>query len=195
MHTRRRFSISILALVGCNFAQAKDTGIRLVAAARERTLQRETYDGTYRKIGYPLGDVPAHLGVCTDVVIRAYRRQGIDLQVLVHEDMTRAFSAYPRTWGLRQPDPNIDHRRVPNLQVFLARHGATRPISRDPGAYLPGDLVTWRLPGNLPHIGIVSDQFADGTKTPKIIHNIGAGSVEDDILFSYPITGHYRFPK
>lgn len=195
MYSRRSFTVTIVALLGSQGALADDFARGLVEAARERTRRRETYDGAYRKIGYPLGDVPDHLGVCTDLVIRAYRHQGIDLQVLVHEDMTRTFGSYPKTWGLRRPDPNIDHRRVPNLQVFLSRHGTTYPISRAPADYVAGRLVTWRLPGNLPHIGIVSDQFVRGTERPKIIHNIGAGPVEDDVLFNYPITGHYRYPK
>lgn len=195
MHSRRNFSLAIVALPCARHALADDSAKRLVEAARERTLRRETYDGAYRRIGYPLGDVPAHLGVCTDLVIRAYRRLGIDLQVLVHEDMARNFSAYPTTWGMKRTDRNIDHRRVPNLQVFFARKGRQRPVSPLPSAYAAGELVTWMLPGNLPHIGIVSNQPVQGTQRPKIIHNIGAGPVEDDILFNYPITGRYRYPK
>jgi uncharacterized protein YijF (DUF1287 family) len=165
----------------------------LVDAARQRTRQHERYDGSYRVIAYPMGDVPSDRGVCTDLVIRAYRALKVDLQVLVHEDMTRAFSVYPPLWGLRRPDRNIDHRRVPNLQKFFERAGANLPATRSPEDYQQGDLVTWMLPGNLPHIGIVSDQKVSGSPKPKIIHNIGAGPVEDDILFAYPITGHYRF--
>jgi uncharacterized protein YijF (DUF1287 family) len=164
----------------------------LVEAARGRTRQREVYDGSYRAIAYPLGDVPADRGVCTDLVIRAYRSIQIDLQVLVHEDMTRNFAAYPQLWGLRRPDRNIDHRRVPNLQRFFERAGADLAVTAKPEDYVEGDLVTWMLPGNLPHIGIVSDRkTAEGR--PRILHNIGAGPVEDDILLAYPITGHYRF--
>jgi uncharacterized protein YijF (DUF1287 family) len=195
MFSRRNFSASIAALLSCSHASAEVFALKLVEAARERTLRRETYDGTYRRIRYPMGDVPDHLGVCTDLVIRAYRRQGIDLQALVHQDMSRRFASYPRTWGLKAPDPNIDHRRVPNLEVFLARHGKALAVSSVPAHYLAGNLVTWRLTGNLPHIGIVSDQIVPGHQRPRIIHNIGAGPVEDDILFSYPITGHYRYPK
>lgn len=198
MHTRRTFSASLVALLSCSPGWASPASAlsrKLVEAARERTLRPETYDGSYRRIAYSMGDVPDHLGVCTDLVVRAYRRLGIDLQVLVHEDMSRRFSAYPAAWGLKAPDPNIDHRRVPNLQVFLTRHGRAFAISDDPAKYLAGSLVTWRLPGNLPHIGIVSDQRVAGTQRPRIIHNIGAGPVEDDILFRYPITGHYRYPR
>jgi uncharacterized protein len=164
----------------------------LVSAAREQTRSRVIYDGTYTRIAYPLGDVPANRGVCTDVVIRAYRAIGIDLQVLVHEDMRTNFALYPRIWGLTKPDTNIDHRRVPNLQKFLERAGAKVGISRNDADYLPGDLVTWMLPGNLPHIGIVSDRRLPGGR-PFVIHNIGAGPVEDGILFEYPVTGHYRY--
>lgn len=195
VYSRRTFPLAILALLGSQGALADDFARRLVEAARKRTLRRERYDGSYRRIGYPLGDVPDELGVCTDLVIRAYRSQGIDLQVLVHEDMTRSFRSYPTTWGMKHPDRNIDHRRVPNLQAFLARKGTAYPVSPSPEAYRAGALVTWRLPGNLPHIGIVSDRLVKGTRRPLIIHNIGAGPVEDDILFSYPITGHYRYPK
>ena len=149
-------------------------------------------------MGYPGGDVPADLGVCTDVVIRSYRKLGVDLQALVHRDMAANFNAYPskRIWGLIRPDPNIDHRRVPNLQVFFTRQGKSLPISRNPQDYLPGDLVSWRLPGNLPHIGIVTDKFAADSGNPLIVHNIGAGPRIEDSLFSYDITGHYRYlPK
>src|SRR5690606_2953727 len=165
----------------------------LVNAARGRIPLHETYDPAYFSIAYPNGDVPNDRGVCSDVVIRAYRQLGIDLQVLVHEDMARNFSAYPRIWGLRSTDKNIDHRRVPNLQRFLERQDAELPITTDGKDYLPGDLVTWMLPGNLPHIGIISDTWADGSDRPLVLHNIGAGTAEDDILFTYRITGHYRF--
>ncbi|HET7842766.1 MAG TPA: DUF1287 domain-containing protein [Xanthomonadales bacterium] len=170
-----------------------DDATALVAAARARTRLHEVYDGAYRTIAYPGGDVPSDRGVCTDLVIRSYRALGIDLQVFVHEDMRAHFDAYPKTWGLRRPDRNIDHRRVPNLQAFLVRSGASVAVTRDAGDYDAGDLVTWLLPGNLPHIGIVSDRRMSGGTRPLVLHNIGAGPVEDDILFAYPITGHYRW--
>ncbi len=170
-----------------------DLPTRLVAAAHARTARRVTYDGAYRAIPYPNGDVPDSLGVCTDVVIRAYRAVGIDLQRLVHEDMRADFRAYPDLWGLTRPDPNIDHRRVPNLQAFLRRRGAELPTSDDPAAYRPGDLVTWMLPGNLPHIGIVSDRRTADGRRPLIIHNIGRGPVAEDALLLFPITGHFRY--
>lgn len=168
-------------------------GHRLVQAAIERTTHQVIYDGSYRQIDYPGGDVPEGIGVCTDVVIRSYRAVGIDLQLLVHEDMAEAFTAYPTIWGLNRPDPNIDHRRVPNLQTFFTRHGTRLPESRDPNGYKPGDLVTWVLPGNLPHIGIVANHRSTGGARPLIIHNIGAGPEMEDILFKFPITGHYRY--
>lgn len=164
---------------------------QLVNAALSQTLQPVIYDSSYRAIAYPLGDVPATYGVCSDVVIRAYRQIGIDLQKLVHEDMKANFSLYPNIWGLKKPDTNIDHRRVPNLEKFFARHGKILPISANPADYKAGDIVSWRVP--LPHIGIVSTlKTADG-KRPLIIHNIGLGPQIEDILFNYPIQGHFRY--
>jgi len=167
--------------------------LQLVDAALERTHHRMAYGFSYRKIGYPGGDVPDHIGVCTDVVIRTYRAIGIDLQKTVHEDMNRNFATYPQIWGLDRPDSNIDHRRVPNLQRFFSRNGTTLPKSNDPEDYAPGDLVTWMLPGNLPHIGIVIDRRSTDGRRPLIVHNIGAGPQLGDVLFDFPITGHYRY--
>jgi uncharacterized protein YijF (DUF1287 family) len=164
----------------------------LVAAAVSQTRQPVTYDGAYRVIPYPNGDVPANVGVCTDVIIRAYRAVGLDLQRLVHEDMRSAFSSYPNLWGLKRPDRNIDHRRVPNLQTFFARRNAALPRSSNPADYQPGDLVTWRLPGNLPHIGIVSSARASSGRL-MLVHNIGRGPQLEDVLFAYDVTGHYRY--
>lgn len=153
----------------------------------------ERYDPGYYRIAYPGGDVPGDRGVCTDVVIRAYRHIGIDFQQRIHEDMRADLAAYPDLWGHTATDTNIDHRRVPNIETFLHRMGASRPASTRASDYMPGDLVTWRLTGGLPHIGIVSDRLAPGSDRPLIIHNIGAGTAEDDMLFSYPIVGHYRY--
>jgi len=167
---------------------------KLVKSAIERTKSSVRYDGSYFSIDYPNGDVPANIGVCTDVVIRSYRSLKIDLQKLVHEDMKANFSQYPskRIWGLNAPDKNIDHRRVPNLQTFFARHGQKLPVTKNASDYHAGDIVSWMLPGNLPHIGIVSDRInSDGL--PLIVHNIGAGPKLEDRLFSYKITGHYRY--
>jgi uncharacterized protein YijF (DUF1287 family) len=143
-------------------------------------------------IPYPNGDVPANVGVCTDVVIRAYRAVGIDLQRLVHEDMRSAFSSYPSLWGLKRPDRNIDHRRVPNLQTFLKRRGAELPRSSNGADYQAGDLVTWMLPGNLPHIGLVSSTRASSGRL-MLVHNIGRGPQLEDVLFAYDISGRYRY--
>ncbi len=165
----------------------------LVDAAIERLSHVVVYDGGYRRIDYPMGDVPDDIGVCTDVVIRSYRAVGIDLQQQVHEDMTASFAEYPDLWGHTRPDPNIDHRRVPNLQVFFERHGASLAKSRNPDEYLPGDLVTWMLPGNLPHMGVVTDRRSVNGKRPLIVHNVGSGPELEDMLFVYPITGHYRY--
>ncbi len=166
---------------------------KLVAAAKEQVSAHVRYDGSYRRIGYPGGDVPADVGVCTDVIIRAYRKVGIDLQVKVHEDMLRDFGAYPRLWGLAAPDSNIDHRRVPNLRVFFRRAGASVPATQSAADYLPGDLVTWMLPGNLPHIGLVTESRSADSSRPMIVHNIGRGPEVEDMLFRYPVTGHYRY--
>ena len=188
---------ALLLLLSAPGARAQPAGggfaVRLVEAAREQTTHAVRYDGAYRRIPYPGGDVPKDIGVCSDVVVRAYRVLGIDLQRRVHEDMARNFAAYPKQWGLRAPDPNIDHRRVPNLQAFLRRRGAQRPVSQDGASYAAGDLVTWMLPGNLPHIGVVSDQRSGDGSRPLILHNIGQGPQEEDALFTYPITGHYRW--
>lgn len=163
----------------------------LAAAARSQVGVTVRYDGSYRRLRYPGGDVAAVGGVCSDVVVRAYRRVGIDLQVLVHEDMTRSWPEYPHLWGLPGPDANIDHRRVPNLATFFRRHGATLATGRDPSLYGAGDVVTWRLPGGLPHIGIVSSEHS-GTR-PLVVHNIGEGAREEDVLFAWAITGHFRY--
>jgi uncharacterized protein YijF (DUF1287 family) len=150
------------------------------------------YDPSYVSIPFPGGDVPIDRGVCTDVIVRAYRSIGVDLQLLVNQDMRKAFPAYPRKWGLSRPDPSIDHRRVENLAVFFARHGQSLPVSKDAADYKPGDLVTWKLADGRPHIGLVSDRSADGR--PLLVHNIGAGTQVEDILFAFTITGHYRYP-
>lgn len=166
--------------------------LKLVKAAQSQIGVTVTYDGKYQKIAYPGGDVSQHTGVCTDVIVRAYRQQGLDLQVLVHQDMLRAWSAYPRIWGLASTDRNIDHRRVPNLAVFFQRHGQVVPPSTDPKVYLPGDIVTWHLPSGVPHIGIVADKTA-WSGVPLMIHNIGRGTQLENILFEFTITGHYRY--
>jgi len=164
---------------------------RILEAAHGQVGVTRHYDGSYVRLDYPGGDVPLDRGVCTDVVIRALRAAGIDLQKEVHEDMRRDFAAYPRHWGLSRPDRNIDHRRVPNLETWLRRAGHALPVRGEDGDYRPGDLVSWRLPGGLPHIGIVSDQQAASGR-PLVVHNIGAGTRVEDVLFAWPPVGHFR---
>lgn len=189
--------IALLAFAGSALGQdnGNDSFVaELVAAAIERTNHQVIYDGSYRSIEYPGGDVPDNVGVCTDVVVRSYRKVGIDLQKEVHEDMKANFSKYPDNWGLTRPDPNIDHRRVPNLQVFFKRNGEELSVTNNPKDYRPGDIVTWTIPGNLPHIGIVTDRKVVGSDRTLIVHNIGRGPKLEDMLFRYPITGHYKYP-
>ena len=157
-------------------------------AARAQTKERVVYDGRYVRLAYPGGDVPAGTGVCTDVVIRAMRKAGVDLQVAVHEDMKKSFGAYPKKWGRREPDTNIDHRRVPNLMTYFTRKGKSLPMTRVAGDYLPGDLVAWDLGGGVTHIGVV----VAGPAKPLIVHNIGAGPKLEDVLFDWTMIGHYR---
>lgn len=152
------------------------------------------YNSHYTQIAYPNGDVPKGQGVCTDVVIRTYRKLGIDLQKEVHEDMAANFSKYPRIWGLKTTDTNIDHRRVPNLQTFFTRKGLSMAVTKNAVDYKPGDIVTWKLASGVPHIGlVVNKKGANGRN--KIVHNIGHGQVLEDVLFEYEITGHYRYKK
>jgi len=169
------------------------TVARVVEGARKQVGVTRSYDSSYRRISYPNGDVPMHTGVCTDVVIRAFRHAGIDLQVLVHEDMKKNFAKYPQKWGLRGTDTNIDHRRVPNLQTFFTRRGGKLAVSDRAADYLPGDIVTWNLASGVPHIGIVSDQKSRFTRRPLVVHNIGSGAQIEDVLFAYDLTGHYRW--
>jgi uncharacterized protein YijF (DUF1287 family) len=157
------------------------------------TKQYVRYDPTYFKLEYPNGDVPADRGVCTDVVIRAYRKMGIDLQRLVHEDMKGNFEKYPKKWGLKSTDSNIDHRRVPNLMTFFGRMGITLPITKNPRDFLPGDIVCWNLGGSVTHIGIVVKRKSTDGLRHLIVHNIGSGQVMEDCLFNFTIIGHYRY--
>jgi uncharacterized protein YijF (DUF1287 family) len=168
---------------------------RLLVAAHERTTHSIRYDGAYVRIPYPNGDVPADTGVCTDEIIRIYRAVGIDLQKLVHEDMQQDRAAYPTYWRTTATttDANIDHRRVPNLMVFFARKGKSLPITNRSKDYAPGDLVTWDLGGNVPHIGIVVETKSPQSGRYLIVHNIGRGPKMEDVLFNWKITGHYRY--
>lgn len=194
MPIRRVLPALLAALLLAAPAQAVTTAQFLHAAA---SLENPNvrFNSGYSRIRYPMGDVPPTEGVCADVVVRAYRGVGIDLQKLVHEDMARHFSLYPKTWGLPAPDANIDHRRVLNLRVFFARHGAALKITNNAADYRPGDLVTWNLDphGSTPHIGIVMPRrTADGAR-PLILNNLGRGQIYEDILFAFKITGHYRY--
>lgn len=194
----RLLFIALTLLAAPAFAQTGEDnaafGARLSAAAIERTSHRVIYDPAYASMSYPMGDVAPDRGVCADVVVRALRALEIDLQRLVHEDMSGAFSAYPAHWGLSRPDRNIDHRRVPNLETFLTRKGAALEASNNARDYLPGDIVAWNLRGDkgwLPHIGIVTDRIGP-TGRPMVVHNIGAGPKLEDVLFDWPMTGRYR---
>ncbi len=166
---------------------------KLADSAIELTELTVIYDPGYYNIDYPNGDVPGDRGVCTDVLIRAYRKVGIDLQKEVHEDMKHFFDKYPDNWGLAGPDKNIDHRRVPNLMVFFSRHGLVKPVTDNPEDYWPGDIVCWDLGNGITHIGIVVNKSSMDGKRKLIVHNIGDGQVLADCLFTYEIIGHYRY--
>jgi uncharacterized protein len=166
---------------------------QLVAGAVEQTGYTRLYDPTYVQLAYPGGDPPPDRGVCSDVVVRAFRRAGVDLQKEVHEDMARHFAAYPKLWHLSAPDPNIDQRRVPNLMTYFTRMGKAQPITKEPEDYLPGDVVAWDLGNGVLHIGVVTDTGAPDSRDYEIVHNIGAGARLEDVLFSWTIIGHYRY--
>lgn len=190
----RRLILLLVLVVVSGRAVAQSTFlVDLAHAAENLTSQRVRYDPSYFSIPYPNGDVPSDRGVCTDVVIRAYRKRGIDLQREVHEDMRANFDVYPKLWGLSQPDRNIDHRRVPNLMTFFTRHGTVKPISQETDDYRPGDIVCWNLGNGVTHIGIVSSRRSRDGKRFLIVHNIGAGQVLEDCLFDFKIIGHFQY--
>nr|WP_321452987.1 DUF1287 domain-containing protein [uncultured Carboxylicivirga sp.] len=182
------FSLSSIKSQNNFFSQLADSALVL-------TQKHVVYDPSYFSIPYPNGDIPTGKGVCTDVIIRSYRMLGIDLQKEVHEDMKVHFELYPKIWGLTSTDKNIDHRRVPNLMTFFGRFGDELTKIHNPADYKPGDIVCWNLGGNITHIGIVSAIKSGDEKRYQIIHNIGAGQVLEDCLFSYVIIGHYRYQK
>jgi uncharacterized protein YijF (DUF1287 family) len=205
MLTRRSFGSLALLLAAAprcvGQAEVPDSAARqsapkaaqLIKAARSQIGVTVQYDPSYSALPFPNGDVPRDKGVCTDVVIRAYRDAfGVDLQALVNADMKANFSLYPKIWGLSRTDKNIDHRRVPNLRVFLERQGAALPITTNPVHWKPGDIFTSIIDRRLPHIGIVSDRRASNGN-PLAIHNIGAGTREDDVLFAHQLNGHFRW--
>lgn len=187
-------TVILAVTLGLGVAEGTVAGFnatQLVADARAQVGVTISYDPAYRKLSYPGGDVPLETGVCCDVVIRALRKQGMDLQKRVHQDMKANFAVYPRKWGLKSPDPNIDHRRVPNLACYFSRQGWSVEVSTNSATFLPGDIVTWDLGKGVTHIGIVSDRKS-AKATPFVIHNIGRGAREEDVLFNFALTGHYR---
>ncbi|EST58191.1 DUF1287 domain-containing protein [Proteus hauseri] len=191
-----KISVLLLLIIPFSNAQAitSEQNKKLVEYAADLP-KAVFYDSDYRKIDYPMGDVPAYKGVCSDVIIRSYRGIGIDLQKLLHEDIKANFSAYPskRMWGLNKPDTNIDHRRVPNLEVFFTRKGKVKPITKNAEDYVPGDIVSWRLDNGRPHIGIVVNKKSWDNQRYLVMHNIGFGQVAEDVLFSWKITGHFTY--
>lgn len=189
----RTLVFACLFLVSCVASAQTSEALKVVNAARSQIGITTAYDPAYSRMAYPMGDVPLERGVCSDVVIRAYRKAGIDLQQLVHEDMRGHFSLYPKIWGLKKTDRNIDHRRVPNLEFFFKRQGKALKLPQASESYKPGDIVSWRLDNGLAHIGIVSDKKSMFGSRPLIIHNIGQGTQEEDVLFSWRIIGHYRW--
>lgn len=191
-----KFVITILLSVTAREACAQSGFFKQLSdSALTLTHQQVRYSSAYYNIPYPNGDVPANVGVCTDVVIRAYRKMGIDLQKEVHEDMLRHFLEYPKFWGMKSPDKNIDHRRVPNLMKFFERKNAKLSVTNIASDYLPGDLVCWNLGKGITHIGMVANKKSVDGKRNLIIHNIGGGQVLADCLFNFPITGHYRYQR
>lgn len=166
---------------------------RVVEDAIDQTNYTHAYDQSYERLDYPGGDVPLERGACSDVIVRAFRKGGVDLQKEVHEDMTAAFAAYPKKWGLTKPDSNIDHRRVPNLMTFFERKGKSVAVTDRADDYKPGDVVTWDLGGGTTHIGMVTNVWSDRSGTYLIAHNIGGGVHVENVLFSWRITGHYRY--
>jgi uncharacterized protein YijF (DUF1287 family) len=186
----RRPAIVILAAILLS-AQSSPSpaGARIAAAARDQVGVTTIYDPAYVQLAYPNGDLPMVRGVCADVVVRAFRRIGVDLQAELHHDMVRNFAAYPNKWGLHRPDANIDHRRVPNLMTYFTRHGKSLPVA---SAYAAGDVVAWQLPGGLYHIGVVSNQRTPSGE-PLVVHNIGEGARAEPVLHAFRILGHYRW--
>lgn len=187
-----KFLFLLFLFVPFSWAQ-ENTQQTIIKAAKAQIGKTIYYDPSYQQISYPGGDVPLEGGVCTDVIIRAFRSVDVDFQKLVHQDMAQSFGSYPKNWGLKSTDSNIDHRRVPNLQTFFKRKGKSLSVTQNSSDYLPGDIVTWKLDSGLDHIGLVSDLKTSDQKRYLIIHNIGWGAQEEDILFEFTITGHYRF--
>jgi len=190
---KKIFIILLFLWFNSIFAQTSVEKITLNDAAINLTNQKVSYDPSYFSIKYPNGDIPSGKGVCTDVIIRAYRKLGVDLQKEIHEDMKANFNKYPKIWGLKSTDKNIDHRRVPNLMTYFKRYGAEKLITKNANEYVPGDVVAWNLGGAITHIGIVVNKKSRDGKRNLIVHNIGAGQVLEDCLFKFKIIGHYRY--
>ena len=190
---RLKLLLFFILLVSLSHGQEKISN--LSEAAISIIKDKVVYDPSYFSIPFPNGDVPSDKGVCTDVIIRSYRKLGIDLQKLVHEDMKANFSLYPKIWGLKRTDTNIDHRRVPNLMVFFKRKGISKKITKNTSDYVQGDIVCWNLHGGVTHIGIVVNKKSKDGKRNLIVHNIGSGQVIEDCLFDFKIIGHYRYPN
>lgn len=199
--------VTLLLTAGCGYQQVTSYSGRalppspesspalrqVIASALEQTNQTVHYDPAYVRIDYPGGDVPIERGVCSDVIVRAFRKAGVDLQKEVHEDMSRSFASYPRKWGLSRPDTNIDHRRVLNLRTYFERKQKSLPITRSPGDYQPGDIVSWELSDGVDHVGLVSNIWSDSSQRYMVVHNIGSGVKVADVLFAWRVTGHYRY--
>ena len=189
------FACIPLVLLSCSNFSPNDNCSKFSTAALSLTKYKVDYDPKYFAIKYPGGDLPADKGVCTDVIIRAYRKLGIDLQKEVHTDMKENFYKYPKIWGLKTTDTNIDHRRVPNLMKFFERKGKVLQITTNSADYKCGDIVCWNLHGGITHIGLViNKKSADGERN-LVVHNIGGGQVAEDCLFKFKIIGHYRYPE
>ena len=189
----RMLGFAWLFLFASLVSAQNNEALKVVTAARAQIGVTTTYDPAYSPMTYPMGDVVPSKGVCTDVVVRAYRKLNVDFQMLVHKDMQANFSLYPKTWGLKKTDSNIDHRRVPNLEVFFKRQGKALADLQTADSFKPGDIVSWRLANGLAHIGVVSDKKSVFGSRPLVIHNIGQGTQEEDVLFSWRIVGHYRW--
>ena len=205
--TRRVFLTGLLASAAAGCVSTPKSAVqwidpdtlrarRLIRAAEAQVGVTTTYDGSYQRIGFPGGDVPENIGVCTDVIIRAYRAAfGLDLQRLIHEDMVAHFDAYPNLpkWGLSAPDPNIDHRRVLNMRRFFQRYAEQLPVSSNPADYRPGDIITQSDGQSFNHVAIVTDKLCWSGKRYELVHNVSRGTQVNDMLFAYPINGHFRF--
>ncbi|MBD3344058.1 MAG: DUF1287 domain-containing protein [Chitinivibrionales bacterium] len=194
MKQKCRIFISCLVVLWAQASSQEMDSIQIILDnCRDQSRITKYYDPSYVRLDYPMGDVPMDWGVCTDVVVRAFRAGGIDLQELIHRDMKANFAQYPDNWDLKKPDPNIDHRRVPNISNYMRRMGKEIRTSKTEKDYEPGDIVIWKLPNNLDHIGIVSDKVVEGSQRYCIYHNIGQGTRLEDILMKFRITGHFRY--